>query len=52
MSHIQIAHYNQITSLPSPCTAFSQSLSVNSFRDVSEANHVTWNTLAARKNEA
>ena len=48
--------------LPSPCTAFSQSLSVNSFqwriRDERAGNthfrmdHVTWNALAARKNEA
>ena len=49
--------------LPSPCTAFSQSLSVNSFqwriRDERAGDalhfrmdHVTWNALAARKNEA
>ena len=48
------------TYLPSPCTAFSQSLSVNSFqwriRDERAGkfrmDHVTWNALAARKNEA
>ena len=42
------------SSLPSPYTAFSQSLSVNSFRFVSHfpMDHVTRNALAARKNEA
>ena len=34
--------------LPSPCTAFSQSLSVNSLR----LDHTARNALAARKNEA
>ena len=34
--------------LPSPCTAFSQSLSVNSPR----LDHVTRNALTARNNEA
>ena len=34
--------------LPSPCTAFSQSLSVNSLR----LNHTARNALAARNNEA
>ena len=54
---------SSIMLLPSPCTAFSQSLSVNSFqwriRDERAGNashfhmdHVTWNALAARKNEA
>ena len=34
--------------LPSPCTAFSQSLSVNSLR----LDHTARNALAARNNEA
>ena len=49
--------------LPSPCMAFSQSLSVNSFRwrirgegtgnaSHFRMDHVTRNALAARKNEA
>ena len=53
-----------IRALPSPCTAFSQSLSVNSFRwrirgeragntnSHFRMDHVTRNALAARKNEA
>ena len=41
--------------LPSPCTAFSQSVSVNSFRwriRGERSDHVTQNALAARNNEA
>ena len=53
-----------IRALPSTCTAFSQSLSVNSFRwriwgeragntnSHFRMDHVTRNALAARKNEA
>ena len=52
-----------VKTLPSPCTAFSQSLSVNSFRrrirgeragnaSHFRKDHVTRKALAARKNEA
>ena len=37
------------STLPKPCTAFSQSLSVNSLL---RQDHVTRNALAARNNEA